>query len=342
MQWDIISWLEGGINTIINNISSIFGSVSQQVESTISQIENTGQGIFSGLVQGLNILGSWISNALNTLGSWIATAFNYIFQGLSDIAKYLYQATVYFINTLKTGLENVASTIGSFLVSSFVNIYNGLRAVGVFIYNTLTTILNYILENIVNFVEWLGSHFSQLINSVESIFGSIAYNFLNKFLKITAYNITINNLKKTIPMLVENPSKKSFLSVLLSPIAGILGASIISSFIKQPSQPINVFPNLQITPPSISTTQTLTNPQEKSTTVTVVSYGVLPPQFLNISEKPSLKHISGYGHSNIKILINPNWLIMNSNNTGAQPSLQTLNNTANISTIVKITKTTVT
>ena len=271
MYYDM-GWLWNTLTSISESINEWFGDIWTQA----TNISNTGQGIFMGLVA----FGSQLWDALvkfaEIFGEWFRKAFKYIRDGLENLGE-----------TLGAWIGDAFKTVGAAISWIANQIYN----FGNWLYNSLKFGVNWIMnaltaawEGIVNFFSGvsnaLGSWWGTVTSTVNQWWTDLIKGFRNKIRDTIIADFTIMGAFKGMERFWSAQSVKdvgfSIMGLVVSPIAGYFAGRIIDAVIPIPSTEVYpLIPSIagfEYTPPSI----TIPTPSEP--TVPSIPPG-LPPLY---------------------------------------------------------------
>ena len=239
-------WLQNAVNTIASWLGSLW--------DTAKQIENTGQGLFSGLVA----VASGLWDAIRWFADQIYNGLKWFYDGLKAVGDAVYGFGQWLYNAF-SGIPSAIFGFGQW-------IWNGMLWVANTVSSAIASAINTLLEGI----EWI---WNQLAGMVQSVADAVnkwwtdTMIFMRRKLKQTLMaDITIYMTWKAVEKAVERGDFKSVLMMPLLGIAGVIGggifAEIIDSFIPVPStQTFPLVPTItlgEIKLPRISAPQTPT------------------------------------------------------------------------------------
>jgi len=178
--------------------------------------------IVNAIINGLKTIAEWIEKAFYTLGTWIWNTFG-------SIANAIYSALQWIYNGLK------------YIASTFVNIIKA-------IWNWIVGVIKSIYNTIKGWIDGF-------IDTVNNWWNSIIMNIRQKIYLTVLTDVSITMTWKSYEKFVNEPSKKTFLTALTSPLwsplLGTLAGSLIDSLLpKQTSQTVSMIPKLNL--PDIS------------------------------------------------------------------------------------------
>lgn len=239
-------WLQNAVSTIASWLSSLW--------DTAKQIENTGQGLFSGLVA----VASGLWDAIRWFADQIYSGLKWFYDGLKAVGDAVYGFGQWLYNAL-SGIPGAIYSFGQWIWSGMLWVANTVSS-------AIASAINTLLEGI----EWI---WNQLAGMVQSVADAVnkwwtdTMIFMRRKLKQTLMaDITIYMTWKAVEKAVERGDFKSVLMMPLLGIAGVIGggifAEIIDSFIPVPStQTFPLVPTItlgEIKLPRISAPQTPT------------------------------------------------------------------------------------
>jgi hypothetical protein len=258
MSYDL-SWLWNALFGVAAPIISWFNSLWDAT----SQIVNTGQGIFTGLVAFGSQLWDAISKFAQTIGSWFYNAFKWIYDGFCYIA-----------NVFGSWMNTAFSWIGSAVawvaqqIYNFGNwLYNGLTFVWNWIVNALIGVWNAITGFFGGIASAIGSWWGNVVSGINSWFTSLVVGIRNKLMQTIIADVSIYFGWKSMERLTSAKSLKdagfSLLGLIGSPFVAYLFGNIINGMIPTPSTtPMQLIPEIPMftySPPSL----TIQTPTEK-------------------------------------------------------------------------------
>ena len=251
MYYDM-GWLWNTLQSISESINEWFGDIWTQA----TNISNTGQGIYMGLVA----FGSQIWDALvkfaEIFGEWFKKAFKYIREGLENLGE-----------TLGAWIGDAFKTVGAAISWIANQIYN----FGNWLYNSLKFGVNWIMnaltaawEGIVNFFSGvsnaLGTWWGTVTTTVNTWWTDLIKGFRNKIRDTIIADFTIMGAFKGMERFWSAQSVKDvgfgIMGLVASPIAGYFAGRIIDAVIPIPTT--EVYPliptigGFEYTPPLIT------------------------------------------------------------------------------------------
>jgi len=236
--------------------------------TSTTQIVNTGQGIFAGLVAFGSQLWDAIIKGLSALGTWIGTAFKWMRDGLRDLGT-----------NLGAWIGKAFEVVGAAISWVAQQIYN----FGHWLYNSLKFVWNWLINAMLGIWEGIKDFFAGVATALKNWWGTVTTTvntwwtnaikgFRNKMRDIILANITIMGVWKSMEKIWNAKSTKDYafgmIGIIASPIAGHFAGRIIDSVIPVPTT--TVFPliptieGFEYTPPSI-TIETPTEPAYPTT-----------------------------------------------------------------------------
>jgi hypothetical protein len=260
MSYDL-SWLWNALFGVASPIISWFNSLW----SATSQIVNTGQGIFTGLVAFGSQIWDAICKFAETIGSWFYNAFKWIYDGLSYIADV-------FGSWMNTAFGWIGSAIAwvAQQIYNFGNwLYNGMVYIWNWIVNTAQAVWGAIGDFFSGVASAIGSWWGSVVNGVNSWFTNLIVGIRNKIVQTLMADVSIYFGWKSMEKLIGASSLKDagfgFMGLLGSPFMGYIFANIVNGLIPTPSTtPMQLIPSIApftYSPPSLS----IVTPTEKPT-----------------------------------------------------------------------------
>lgn len=279
MAFDL-SWLWNLLNTISTTINSWFATIFTEA----TNIVNTGQGIFAGLIA----FGSQIWDAIlkfgETVGKFFSDAYNFLSQGIQNAATVFGQ----WLNSAFTFLSQGVTWIGSQLYNFGNWFYNSALYIWNWVVNTTTAIWSALTTWFSGIATALGSWWGSVTTGINTWWTSLLLGFRQKIITTIQADITIGMAWKGAERIL-NPSKMSdvgygIFSMFASPIVGRVLGEIVNAVVPLPSTgAYPLIPSLSgfsYTPPSL----TITTPTEKAVPTPSVS-GAPSGVFTGVSEK---------------------------------------------------------
>lgn len=235
------SWLITALNNIVANINSFFSGIW----GSITQIANTGQGIFAGLANfggwiyqgfvdaftriynGLTWFGDQLRGGLEWVGTQLANAYNFIASNLFSFGQWLWAGIQGFANMVVNGVIYMANSIWGFLVNSWTTIYTAITS-----YKT----------------------------AIDSWWGGLMIAFRNKMKASLMFSVTTYIAWNSAMKIPEAKSLKDIAyglgGILLSPFPAYLISEMIDVMIPTPTTTtFKVTPDfgaIDITPPTLN------------------------------------------------------------------------------------------
>lgn len=234
-----LSWLWDSINAIIDRIVNFF----QGIWDYVSNVTNTGQGIFAGLT-------TFISGLWDAIVRFAESFYEAITVGLSTFGRWFreafYQVGQWFWITL--------GNIGNAIYSAFQWIYNGLAWVASQFANVIVNAWNTIVESVESLWNQLTSLFSSIPSSVNSYFANLVSSFREKLKLIIATDIMIAMSWDAIADLRKDFSMKGMLKAFAMPVASFVAGTVFASALDAvlPHTNLNVKLIPEFTLPSIT------------------------------------------------------------------------------------------
>jgi hypothetical protein len=245
MSW--LTWIWDALSGVLAQISVFLSGLAEP----LSQIINTGQGIFSGLATFASAIwdaiykfGEWIwkmgTESLETLGNWI-------WLSISSFAQYL--------GAWLGQLPKAISDIGNWIWSVMTWIYGSLWTV-------VSTIWNWIFTSIQSFWNIQIQTFNMLANTVNNWFKDLIISFRSKLIQTVKADLALYIGWKGISKLGEEFGLRSLLGAFIAPVGGLVSGEIFGSMLDAmiPSTELDVKLMPTINLPSI-TVETLTIPE---------------------------------------------------------------------------------
>lgn len=283
MGYDL-SWLWNFLNSISTTINSWFSTIFEQA----TNIVNTGQGIFSGLIA----FGSQIWDALvkfaTAFGEFFESAYNYLATGITNAFNVFGQ----WLNNAFTFLSEGVAWFGSQLYNFGNWFYNSVLYLWNWVVNTTTAIWNSMTAWFSGVATAIGSWWTSVITGINTWWTNLLIGFRNKIITTIQADITISMAWKGAERLL-NPTKFSDIGygvfgMVASPIIGRLLGEIVNAVVPMPATTtyplIPSIGGFSYTPPSLS----ITTPTEKS------------PPTPSVSGAPS-GAFTGVSSANVKI-----------------------------------------
>lgn len=268
-----MSWSIWDLWNIINQALSLIQSFFQSLWSTISSIQNTGQGVFAGL----SALGSAIWDALikitQNIASAITSAFTTFAEGLKNLADILGGWLSTMGQWLSAGLQWVANAVWSF--GSWI--YCALTFVWDFVVNVVSGVWSAITSFFSGFQSAIGQWWASVSSSVNAWFTNFVLGIRRKLIQTIMTDISIYFGWKSIERMVKAKDFKtmglSTIGLLASPLVGYLFGSMVNGLVPTPStEPIELIPSIpmfEYSPPAL----TITRPSER------VPIEAVPPSY---------------------------------------------------------------
>jgi len=254
MSFDL-SWLWDLLNTIVDTMQSWFTSLF----SVATNIVNTGQGLFMGLVS----LGSQLWDAflkgVDAFGEWLFNAFKWIYDGIT-----------YWANVFGQWFSNAMAWIGSgvsWLAQQVYNMGMWFYNIGVFIWNWIVNTATALWSSLVTWFSGVASAISSwwtsVIGGINTWFTNLLKTFRQKIVTTIMADITIAGAWKGAERVLA-PKKMSdigygLVGVVASPIIGRLVGEIVNAVVPLPST--STYPLIPeigafaYTPPSLEITR---------------------------------------------------------------------------------------
>jgi hypothetical protein len=259
MSFDL-SWLWNLLDSIADTLNSWFAGIWTQV----SNIINTGQGIFGGLVA----FGSQIWDALTKfavyIGDALVNAYNYFKSGLENMASIFGEWLSGAFNFLSAGV----SWIGSQLYNFGNWLYNGVLYVWNWLVNSLTALWDALTSWFAGISTAIGNWWASVTNSINAWWTDLLKGFRSKIVQTITADITISMAWKGAERILS-PSKVSdigygLFGILTSPVIGRVVGEIVNAVVPMPSTStyplIPTIGGFTYTPPSL----TIETPTEKT------------------------------------------------------------------------------
>ncbi len=254
-----LSWLWNVLNTIVSTVQSWFSSLF----SVATNIVNTGQGIFTGLVAFGSQLWDAIIKAFETVGSWLYNAFKWFYDGLTNLAKILGE----WVNTAFSWIGSAISWVAQQLYNFGAWLYNGLVFIWNWLVNTVLGVWNAIVEWFSGVASSISGWWSSVISGVNSWFTNLLKGIRQKILETIIADVSIYFGWKSVERITQAKSLKDgafgLMGLVASPFVGYLFGSIANGLIASPSTtPYKLIPEIPAfayTPPSLS----ISTPSEK-------------------------------------------------------------------------------
>jgi len=237
------------LSDIINAIINVWQSIVQALGGNLSQISNTGQGVFAGIIgfgqvlqgvikywtdnftQALNQLLKPLRDAINTLGGWLYSA--------------LQPLWIAFENAV-THIGNQIYNIGQWLWNSAQYIISVAWDILQDIWNAIMTIFEAVASSVWNWVNSVG-------NTINLWWTNLMKGFRAKLKETIVADLTVTIMWKQFEKIGEDFSLRQLGKALLTPIAVYTLTSIVvnmlDAMIPTPStNPVTLIPTL----PSLS------------------------------------------------------------------------------------------
>jgi len=219
------------IQQVTPNITNFFSGI----QDAVSQITNTGQGLFSGL----------------------ASAGSFIWKAITDFGNWLYGGIIYFTDRFKEGMEWVAKHIGGAFTSAFYYlasgvswlgnqiysfgtwIYNSLIWLGLQVKNAIEGVINWLIARLKDIWDTVGSWYSSIVDYVNSWLSNLMVSFRRKLKQTIVADLTIYGIWKSMERMTQAESGKeiplAFGKALAMPIFGVLVAEVVDKIVPMPS-----------------------------------------------------------------------------------------------------------
>ncbi|MEM1553033.1 MAG: hypothetical protein QXH03_10255 [Candidatus Bathyarchaeia archaeon] len=207
------------------------------------------QDIGGNILDPLSQLGSWIYGGLVSFAKWI-------YDGIRWMADQVYMALEWLADRLKEGYDALAQWIGSGLqwISSGLSyigqqlynfgmwLWNGINWVFGSIWNLIVTAVNWLVNTLRSAWNTIVSFASNFVNSLNNHVNNWIKSFRDKFIQLFVVNTSLMLVRKGFDKFIDQPSLKSLITAIASPILPIITAPILDSLIPKPqSQKVLVY-----------------------------------------------------------------------------------------------------
>jgi len=260
MSFDL-GWLWNTLNGIVATMQSWFSSIW----TVATQISNTGQGIFSGLVAFGSQIWDAILKGVDALGKWLYDTFKWFYDGLVGLAQ-----------TLGSWINTAFGWIGSALGWLAQQVYN----FGNWLYNGIVFIWNWLVNSVLGLWNAITSWFAGVASAISSWWGSVISGlntwFTNlvvgirrKIITTIQVDITIYGGWKSAERIFHAKDWKDgamgVMGMVASPIIGYILGRIVDAVTPSPStETFPLIPSVgafSYTPPTLS----IVTPTERTT-----------------------------------------------------------------------------
>jgi hypothetical protein len=213
-------WLITAFNNIATNINSFFSGIW----SSVTQITNTGQGLFGGLVSfggwiyqglvdaykqiqtGFTLMGDALSLGIQTFAADFYTAWNYLSQNLFDVGQWLWAGIQGSANMIANAVIYIQNAVWTFMVDSWNTLYANITS-----YKTM----------------------------IDQWFADMVIAFRTKLVASIQFSVTTDIAWKSIQRIPEAKSMKDlafgFLGAIIAPIPAYLMAHVIDTLVPTPT-----------------------------------------------------------------------------------------------------------
>jgi hypothetical protein len=220
--WNLLNEAISVINQFFSDLASIFGDIS-----------NTGQGI----VAGLTSFGSFLWDGLTKFADAIKVLWTPLIPTLNDFNT--------FINNLGNFLFNALTNIANAIFRFNEWIFNGIIWLGSQIVNVFEDVINFFMSLVVDVWNQLSTWFIDVSNTTNAWFTDLALRFRRNIQQLLVVEPAYYAFERSFKKFVDDPSAKGLLRIVVTPILGAIGGSIMATLLN------NLTPNPQTTPLTI-------------------------------------------------------------------------------------------
>jgi hypothetical protein len=203
----------------------------------VSNIINTGQGIFTGLLH---------------FGG-------FLYQGLVDSFKSMYYGIKWFADQLRAGYEAIATYFNNAFTFLAQNLYSvgqwlwsGIQGFANMLMNGLIYVSKQVYDFFVNVGMTLYNAITSFKTSIDEWFFNIISTFREKIKSSIMFSVTTHTAWKSAEKIPEGKITGGIIGLLASPFLGYIMSELIDSLLPTPSTPISPVPTIpSVTMPSL-------------------------------------------------------------------------------------------
>jgi hypothetical protein len=226
--WNLLNNAVSAINQFFNDLANIF-----------TPITNTGQGI----VAGLTSFGSFLWDGLNKFADAIKVLWTPLIPTLEDFNN--------FINNLGNLLYNAFTNIADAIFRFNEWIFNGLVWIGLQIVNVFEDIINYFMSLLTSVWNQLNTWFSEISTITNAWFTDFALRFRRKIQLLLVTEPAYYAFEHSFKKFVDEPSLKGLARIVVTPILGAIGGSLMATFLDSLTPnpfttPLTILPALRL------------------------------------------------------------------------------------------------
>jgi len=226
--WNLLNQAISVINQFFSDLASIFGNIS-----------NTGQGI----VAGLTSFGSFLWDGLTKFADSIKVLWTPLIPTLNDFNN--------FINNLGNLLYNAFTNIADAIFRFNEWIFNGLVWLGLQIVNVFEDVINYFMSLLTSLWNQLNAWFSEISATTNAWFTDLALRFRRKIQQLLVTEPAYYAFEHSFKKFVDEPSVKGLVRIVVTPIIGAIGGSLMATFLDSLTPnpfttPLTILPALRL------------------------------------------------------------------------------------------------
>jgi len=226
--WNLLNQAISVINQFFSDLASIFGNIS-----------NTGQGI----VAGLTSFGSFIWDGLVKFADAIKILWTPLIPTLDDFNT--------FINNLGNLVYNAFTNIANAIFRFNEWIFNGLVWLGLQIVNVFEDTINYFMALLTSVWNQLNTWFSEISAITNAWFTDLALRYRRKIQQLLVIEPAYFAFEHSFKKFVDEPNTKGLLRIVVTPILGAIGGSLMATFLDSltpnpRTTPITILPALRL------------------------------------------------------------------------------------------------